>query len=184
MEGPFAWAIIGGIIVNMIAQRGKDSPLGGAGIVAGIVIFIVLVIVTAFIPVHVIDEPAETVQLLPQDDSGTLLFGIIGVTKSYSMNSGYSYDIQKFYLYRDSKSSEEKIISADTKTVSSRDDRGLIVTYNKYKTYDFSPWYYQLFYFGVTQKEESGTFKVIYVPNGTIKISPESIFQKGSFIAS
>jgi hypothetical protein len=181
----FFWAVAGGFIARFIALKGKNNKPLSVGLLIGFMIAFVIIVGLVFVPTHLTQgEKVEVIQLLPQDDVGTLLFGTVSIRSSYNSMNGYSNDVQSFYLYYSNTSPSMQIIDAKTKVLPNEDSRGLIIKYNVYKVYEISPWYYQLFFAGIVDKETVGTFKVIYVPNGTVKMSPEFILMKGSPNAS
>ena len=186
------WMIAGGIVgglvyIKIYKTKKAISMAPGVGFIVGFVIFFVIAMPSFLIVPHSIGvEKSSQIDLLPQDDSGTLLYGTCSVKEYYNAMISRSEDsINCYYLYLSNESSGANIINSETYRLSSDDNNGSIVTYNRYRVRDYSPWYYQLFFSGLPEKDMVDKIKIIYVSNETIRMSPEfALYHKGSLNTS
>jgi hypothetical protein len=185
------WMLAGGTIAGLLIWKMNPKKVNFAWEMGAIISFLIIVLALftySIVPYHIVDKQSSQIELLPQDDAGTFLYGTANVVTEKSTATYISEEsMHCHYLYYSNESLGIKIIGLETKRLPSIDNKGYITTYERHYKRDYSQWPYYFFYSGLPEEmEEPDTFKVIYVPNETIKMSPEFAlyYNKGSLNTS
>jgi len=174
---PAFWPVFIGTVCGAVYHKGKGDDSVIVGIAAGAIVFVLLALSMPLLP-SIMEERADATDLLLQN--GTCVFGSASMGESRDIDGNKIIGRNYYYSYWANTSNGGKLEVIDGNTgIEPSVEKGTIVTYRKYKVY-LGGWHWDFFYAGnIRETLEKNSRTVIYVPNGTVKMTDEFMFWKG-----